>query len=66
MSVHQAKIKYGKIRPSQRWRKKDSGAVMTVISRQAPDSWRVAFDSRTIKASHKIKEHVIYQFYEKL
>jgi len=66
MSLMKNKQLYGKIRPSQRWRKKDSGQIMTVISRQAPDSWRVAFDSRTIKASHKIREHVIYQFYEKL
>lgn len=51
-----------KVRVNQRWRRNDSGKVMTIVSKQG-DSWRVVFDTRHMKSSHKILERAIKQFY---
>lgn len=55
-----------KIRRGQLWMKNDTKVCITIISKQAGDTWRVAFDRRTIKSSHKMKEHDIYKFYSKV
>lgn len=58
--------KYGAVKRGQRWRKIDNGMTMTVICKQADNSWRCAFDSLNRKASHKMKERVIYKYYERV
>lgn len=55
-----------KIRRGQLWMKNDTKVLITLISKQPGDTWRVAFDRRTIKSSHKMKEHDIYKFYSKV
>lgn len=55
-----------KIRRGQVWMKNDTKVLITIICRQAGDAWRVAFDRRTIKSSHKMREHDIYKFYTKV
>lgn len=66
MNSFKSKQLHGAIRSGQYWKKRDNGMIMTVICRQDNNSWRVAFAGRGAKGSHKIKEHVIYKFYDKL
>lgn len=55
-----------KVKSGQRWMKKDTRATLTVISKQPGDCFRIAFDTKTIKSSHKMKAHDILKFYIKV
>ena len=55
-----------KVKSGQRWMKKDTKVCLTIISKQPGDTFRVSFDRRTIKSSHKMKEHDILKFYVKV
>lgn len=61
------KAMYGAIHKNQRWKKRDTGRVMTVITQCKNNTWRCIFDgdSRGMR-SHAIKEHDIYRFYQLL
>ncbi len=65
MSFLKNRERFGKIRVGQVWKKRDIGQIMTIISKQGNDSWRVVFIGRK-NASHKIKQTVIYNYYEKI
>lgn len=66
MNSEMGRNKYGKLKSGQRWKKRDIGMVMTIISKASSDSWRVCFDTKTSNASHKIKEKVVYKFYDRI
>jgi hypothetical protein len=63
MNFSQGREKYGAVRAGQIWMKADVKRCMTVIARQGDNTWRVAFDNKTRKSSHKVKERDIYKFY---
>ena len=65
MNAKISKQLYGPIRPGQRWKKRDKGMVLRIVCRQG-EAWRVAFESKSSNSTHKIKEAVIYHYYEKL
>lgn len=66
MAFIKGREKYGQVRSGQRWMKRDNGMKMTVLSKQKGDAWRCVFDARNPNSSHKLKEMVIYKYYDRV
>lgn len=66
MNALQGRLKYGEIRSGQYWQKRDNRMIMQVISKQRNGTWRVAFIRKNANSSHKVKEMVIYKYYDRL